>query len=320
MDEGLSKGAATPLTATVFAKAVFQAATVLAALAMCSGSLAQRLPKGIDPAKRAWYGEFYDLEAYERCVQKTNDPRNKQCDYLRLIREEEPEYWPYPNVPKPKLPEAPNPPVYRKGMSSKQYFEALCKAEAGEFIYKTIEHVEGIYQIRPRKMASWEAIMDRYVLEDPYGYTNGEATTPQTIYAYAGRRYRFFEVPSVEGKGPDLRYEGTFNNRRRFESEEPIETLKSQYGFYWRGIKRPMDRELGIAGGELIVVRLATNEVLGIRRGFARSGFVRNSRSGIQWETAEVCPKLRTQPNSWDKWPEFNFAFVSKVLVPAVRN
>ena len=43
---------------------------------------------------------------------------------------------------------------YKPGMTSQEYFDHLCKTEAGEFIYKTVENVEGIYMMRPRKEAS----------------------------------------------------------------------------------------------------------------------------------------------------------------------
>jgi hypothetical protein len=33
---------------------------------------------------------------------------------------------------------------------SKLFFDELCKKEAGEFIYKTVENVEGVFQMRPR--------------------------------------------------------------------------------------------------------------------------------------------------------------------------
>lgn len=197
------------------------------------------------------------------------------------------------------------------GMSSKAYFDALCKAEAGEFIYKVIQNVEGIYQIRPRKEASWSALHDRYVMEDPYGYARWEATTPETTFVrgpYA--KYGFFEGPPQKSRitqrevkrhhesvlvAPPanarverfLGYDG--RDRSTLRKEYSIEP-RSRFGFTWRGIKRPKDRDLAIAGGELLVVDLQTKEVLGVRRGFARSGFVRNSRSGIQWEIAEVCP------------------------------
>lgn len=289
---------------------------LLAASACMSG---QRLPEGVDPAKRDWYGEFFNLDAYAKC--RTQVLQNDMaCEYLRLTRVEEPEFWPYPEVPKPKLPEPPNPPVYQPGMTSEEYFKALCEKEAGEFIYKTVENVEGIYQIRPRKRASWDALFDRYVMEDPYGYTNWEAEDPRTLFIDPPyRSFRFLELSDVRkgNRGWFINY--TAKPPSPSGELDASAKLRSRYAFTWRGIDRPPDRDLSIAGGELIVIDLKTGEVLGIRRGFARSGFVRNSRSGIQWESAEVCPRLRTAPGGFDKWPSFTYSFVSKILRPAVH-
>ncbi len=315
-----------------------QAFVLFAVAGLCIGCFGQRAASEVDPAKRDWYGEFYNLREYDACVLKTNDPRNTQCEYLRLVRTEEPEYWPNPNVPKPKLPEPPSPPVYRPGMTSEEYFKALCEKEAGEFIYRTVENVEGLYQIRPRKLATWDELFDRYVMEDPYGYTRRDAENPETLFVrgkFGG--YRFFEARAFHRKLPDYdssrydpsistapppgarveRYFGYDGQESKSMKKEYGTQPRSRYGFVWRGIKRPMDRELGIAGGELIALDLSTGEILGIRRGFARSGFVRNSRSGIQWETAAVCPRLRTEPSGWDKTPEFTRWFLEKVLRPA---
>ena len=52
--------------------------------------------------------------------------------------------------------------------------------------------------------------------------------------------------------------------------DERVKDLKSRYGFTWRGITRPHDRELGIAGGEVHRFDLQTNEVLAVRRGYLR--------------------------------------------------
>jgi len=160
------------------------------------------------------------------------------------------------------------------------------------------------------------------VMEDPYGYTNAEATSPQTIFAYSGLRYRIFETSVTSIQKPlsatarFVHYEGTFDNKGRHQIQEFTDSITSRYGYLWRGIGRPQDRELAIAGGELIVVDLKSGEVLGLRRGFARTGFARGVREGINWEGPEVCPRLRRQPNGRDKWPEFTYEFVSKVLRP----
>ncbi|MFN0298753.1 MAG: hypothetical protein ACKVQU_00205 [Burkholderiales bacterium] len=309
----------------------------------------RQLPPGTPPEKNDWYGEFYNERQYAQCQAMTPEGTGRRdgditCEYKRLTRVEEPEHWPYPNAPKPKWPEPPNPPVYRWGMSSKAYFEALCKAEAGEFIYRTVENVEGFYQIRPRKQASWNALQDRYVMEDPYGHTDWEADDPASAFLHesAIRRevpYSFVEAPP---RKLDIHpaYEKSFHPsrlvappmgsivERYFSSDgstsasirkEYDTKLKSRYGFTWRGIKRPRDREMGIAGGELIVVDLQTSEILAIRRGFARSGDAR-PRSGINWESTWVCPRLRPTVGQRDKWGDFSRWFIEKVLKPVEVN
>src|SRR5215510_13873626 len=40
---------------------------------------------------------------------------------------------------------------YRSGMSSEEYFKHLCEKEAGEFIFKTVDNVDGFYFMRPPK-------------------------------------------------------------------------------------------------------------------------------------------------------------------------
>src|SRR3982751_46322 len=88
-------------------------------------------------------------------------------------------------------------------MNAKEYWEHLCKAEAGEFIYKTVENVEGIYQMRPREHVTDQMLQDRHFLEDPYGETYGEefnmgpeAMKPGTIQdGYVNPRY----VKAVKG-------------------------------------------------------------------------------------------------------------------------
>ncbi|HEY5658811.1 MAG TPA: hypothetical protein VIY27_13560, partial [Myxococcota bacterium] len=147
----------------------------------------------LDPKRRDEFGEFYDPAKYHQC-RKTVESRDTQCDYLKLRRTPEKAIWPYPEVPEPKWPAAPEPPVYRWWITAKQYFEALCKAEAGEFIYRTVDNVEGVYQIRPRLTQWTYELRDRYVVEDPYGYTLGEAQYGLWQFVSKGR-FRFLEVP-----------------------------------------------------------------------------------------------------------------------------
>lgn len=272
-----------------------------------------------DPARRESFGEFYDPKKYHECRHKYEE-RETRCEYLRLRRHEPLERWPYADVPRPEWPEAPNPPVYRWWMSAKQYFDALCKSEAGEFIRKTVKDVEGVYRIRGRWTASAYALRDRYVMEEPYGYTVAAAQSPATMFV-GPKKYRYLEVPGDPRFYPDkghayLRFFGFDNRDFKSLKREYDSKLKSLYGFTWRGIKRPKDREHGIAGGELIVVDLATNEILAIRRGFILAGKSRYGESGMTWEYGQFCPLLSKRVGI-GKEHNASFDFVSRVLGPA---
>lgn len=222
---------------------------------------------------------------------------------------------------------------YKPGMTSQDYFEHLCKTEAGEFIYKTVENVEGIYMMRPRKAATDWDLEHLYALEDPYGHTNGETNDFEFLFVEPNR-YQFVEMPLMRERKPSwgkqfldpsyaqvpdvtakyMRYTGHDSKSPKTMVKRYASALNSRYGFTWRGISRPHDRELGIAGGELIVLNLETREVLGFRRGYAWSGKVKNS-TGIWWLTAQACPAYGYRGGR-NKDFDFSFWFVGKVLRP----
>jgi hypothetical protein len=286
----------------------------------CIEAIVRALPP-LDPKNRDQFGVYYDPESYLKCKRRVKEWGDTSCGHFILRRRPQPEYWPDPALPKPKLPEPLDPPVYREGMSSREYFAALCAKEAGEFIYRTVNNVEGIYQIRPRLPVALFEFTDRYVLQDPYGYTTWEGGPRlPTIFInppWAG--YKFLERSSqAEGDRqaaalPFVRYSGYVQDKSPMQREF-VPSLSAKHGYTWREIRRPMDRELGVMGGELIVVDLQTNELLGIRRGFARTGFYRNVLGGVNWEATENCP---TNPKGFSKDGNFIYWFISKVLKPA---
>ena len=84
---------------------------------------------------------------------------------------------------------------YVPGMTQQQYFKHLCENEAGEFIYKTADNVEGIYQIRPRKnVYSEEELQHLYAMEDPYGHYT-EENEDIGFEMVEPLKYSFFEIP-----------------------------------------------------------------------------------------------------------------------------
>lgn len=268
------------------------------------------------------------------CAKKKPRPGDVTCDRLKLkpadpLATEEGRFAHSIQIPNP----VPEDSGYKPGMTSEEYFNHLCKTEAGEFIFKTVENVEGLYMMRPRKHATDFELEDLYALEDPYGYVDGEATGAEFLFVDP-KRYKFFEMstetnrklrwgqkslhPSYFFKSDaDTKYERYFGyNARDINTmiKEHTDVLKSRYGYTWRGITRPHDRELGIAGGELIVLDLQTDEVLAVRRGYIRSGWMRNL-TGIWWLTGHVCPKYGLRGGR-DKDFDFGYWFIGKVLRP----
>lgn len=291
----------------------------------------------LDPSRREHFGERYDPQEWLACMRRGYARRGIYgtggCEPYRLRRIENPEYWPNPAVPPFRWPDPPAQTVYREGMSSKEYFDALCKAEAGEFFFKPVEgKVEGLYQIRPRAMEDGNPRQeDRYVMEDPYGYTLAESHFVMAIMLH-GDRLRFFETPPspvAADKGRTLKpfYHPTFSQTppqnttvyrysmdwslKRSDSangvpfEQKTNSIKreyliyveSRYGYTWRGISRFRDRELGIAGGELALIDLTTNTLVALKRGFVMSGTAR-TETGIRWESARRCPLDHQQPTT----------------------
>jgi len=216
---------------------------------------------------------------------------------------------------------------YRPGMTQQEYYEHLCRNEAGEFIFKTADNVEGLYQIRPRRKYSDGEWMHLYALEDPYGYWIGEWDMPGfeivqpdlwkffEIHPSARRRYgldmvEFFH-PTVLADTPPgatiARFSGYNNSSRRSMVLEFDTKPRARYGYTWRGVKRPMDREMGIAGGELIVLDLQTMEVMGVRRGY--------NVWNRGW-TGRMCPRYG-YIGGQDKATTFTAWFVAKVARPS---
>jgi hypothetical protein len=239
-----------------------------------------------------------------------------------------------------KLPDSiPTASYYPWWLGSERYFEFLCKHEAGEWIFKAVGDVEGIFQMRPRAIAKSADFEDPFAMEDPYGYTHWEASAPASLFLRR-RNYSYFETrlpPNRAfdrvlrpkqlqklGDGPFWRYSNYAGIRDETTPTyaEGHPQRRARYGFTWRGIKRPHDRELAIAGGELIIVDLETNEVLAVRRGFTRTGYVRNAPKGINWEFSGGCPTLQrpTDGKRMGKDIDFTFWLVSRALQPSPRS
>ncbi len=130
------------------------------------------LLKPFNPERADFFGKDYDPEKYYHCRVKSSRG-DMSCLQYKLVRDEPDPVWPYPDAPPIQWPEPPEEQVYYPGISREDYFRGLCKAEAGKFIYRTVDNVEGVYQVRPQYPERSLQMKDPYVMEDPYGFSVG---------------------------------------------------------------------------------------------------------------------------------------------------
>lgn len=98
---------------------------------------------------------------------------------------------------------------YRPGMTQQQYFEHLCKNEAGEFIFKTADNVDTILQMRPRRHYIGSQWGHLYAIEDPYGNYGPEVESVAHQFV-SERLYKTFENPVA---GRQIVHIPTWKNR-----------------------------------------------------------------------------------------------------------
>ena len=214
---------------------------------------------------------------------------------------------------------------YQAGMSAESYFKELCEKEAGEWIFRTVEGVEGVFQGRRQEpFPSGYSSLIFHTRE----FLDGLASEEAMIQPYQGH-YNFFEKLTDKGEGhePYVRFfRGAVNTNKykvgypsgRTETDgrwiylpyivnsEQTVALKSRYGYTSRQIGDKSAVENAIVGSELIVYDLATNEVLAFRRSFVRHWPRPDSRY-TRLTNSEGC-----RPGFTDVWPRF----IEKALVP----
>ena len=188
---------------------------------------------------------------------------------------------------------------YRRGMSAKEYFDHLCKNEAGEFVFKIADNVEGILFMRPPARPTDYDLMDRYKLEAPGFeriYQSPRPTTAERGAEFVGpssvRQYVYYEEPLAEGEGY-VRASEPHTKLPQLMKVLKSSHYMSRFGVVWRGVRRPYDREHAIAGTEILVLDLQTKEVMGVLRNFGITGRTTDTRDGVWWLNAARCPQIR---------------------------
>jgi len=204
----------------------------------------------------------------------------------------------------------PSDPGYREGMSPTDYYLHLCATEAGEFKFKTAASVGAIYFARPPDQPTDDDLKDRWKLEHPIIESKFQlvrASPAERAKSFVNppfMNFQVYEEPNQEAGAtlPYLRMTGYQQDMRDKAGNltlsgstmkvQPIAVPMSLYAVTWRGIRRPFDRENGIAGGEVVVYDIKTNEVLYVYRNYAFSGRTRGTPDGVWWLTSGGCQSL----------------------------
>ena len=213
-----------------------------------------------------------------------------------------------------------------------QYFNHLCSTEAGEWIFRKVQNVEGFYFARPQGEPTTDTMTDPYGPEMPwiqrFFLLKGDykpLDQARWLIQPPLYNYRFVEQPRRNTKwqsGIQEPYVRLFGYTRDYfvkpgqvvadwNEKTPMQVigipaLTARYGYTWRGLKRARDREHGIAGGELLIYDLKTKEVLAVRRQFLIASHNPRGEGKAMWEVAGSCPQRPSDGLSTD----FNkFAF-----------
>lgn len=220
-----------------------------------------------------------------------------------------------------------------------QYFNHLCGTEAGEWIFRKVQNVEGLYFARPQGVIPSGLLMDLYGPEMPWIqrvlmlqgdykpiHQGAWFVSPPTY------NFKFVEQPRrsvqwqreipdpyvklfgyTQESTPDQNGKATKYMRDKTPMQViGVRELSSQYGYTWRGVRREHDREYGIAGGEVLIYDLNTHEPLAAKRQFLVTGKNPRGNEVAAWEVAARCPQLSAHRDS----REFSqFAFDSLLTV-----
>jgi len=179
---------------------------------------------------------------------------------------------------------------------ARQYWEHLCNTEAGSFILKPVDGVDGFFFMRPVGGANEQQNNDRWKLEAPgmqasWGWKYDPTRQATHFVDPPWSTYEWVDFPAADCAGV-LHMFGHVSRVSRMRMErQPVSLAK--FGLTWRGTRRERDRDYAIAGVEWIALELTTREVLGVIRDFYITGMTTNRPGGIYWLNAGRCPFKR---------------------------
>jgi hypothetical protein len=271
-----------------------------------------------EPAPPAWWSKVVEVPGQQFPVPEAwlKTPEGRIAHNLRLP-ESVPKYVPFDFAKAAKDKKW----FGEDRRAAVRYFDHLCKTEAGQWIFKTVDKVPGLYFARPQKPYSVD-LADLYVPEAPpvervlrligdllqmqggwliqppfnnYEFVEQPKRSDSPWQSTISEPYiRLFGYSSEPELGQDGKPSGYYRERTPMQVEG-IPAPTARFGYTWRGIRRPHDREQGIAGGELLIYEMSTREVLAVRRQFVIASKPRRGTERTSWELGASCEQLRSR-------------------------
>jgi hypothetical protein len=293
---------------------------------------ASALSSCVDPAQRQRdLNPGFNPAYYGAVVPREELPPHKWTKFVKVAGQPEPVPVEWVATPEGQyahsivLPDPlPEDSGYKWTMSATDYFLHLCEKEAGEFIYRKVEGVEGILFLRPLFQATDQDLQDRYRLEAPgllsgyqlWGIRFSMRAVP--FLKYRNRGYDFYVEPNetTGNAGAPGYWQAQERDPRSLEvrSVQLVSAPGTPYAVSWRGVIRKGARERSIGSEEVLVMDTRSNEVLGLMRRFFLTGRTARTPQGVWWLNAARCPQFeKRDPVAGHEHLQ---AFVESVLSP----
>jgi hypothetical protein len=196
--------------------------------------------------------------------------------------------------------------------NTKEYFDALCRREVGDYVFASVRGVDGVAVLRTpptpgidtlgsysqETMGAVAGNSPEYLLVFPpprYSYVERRARADELRKGHASAIRRYIRHESRPATFPDYGLKYDIRNG-----------MSARYGVTWRGTEELNDRENGIAGGDLIVLDRSNGNVIGVRREFRMDQVDASKKDRVEL-LSYPCPGVI---------PTDGHEFIRKVVMP----
>jgi hypothetical protein len=215
----------------------------------------------------------------------------------------------------------------RFAQDDSSYFEQLCRERAGDKIFRTVDDVEGVLQMKLREPDQDRQWADQFGMVDPWAQAFGDQAYINGWLSKRGQGYWFIEqVPAVHGE-PHLRtflqptgktvgekypYGDHNSDPELVLATARDQTRLARYGYTTVDLTTHEMRARWMGGGTLRIVDLDTMEILAERTGFYRA---MGPQVKLAWTWRLPCPASSSGIVKSPSLP----AFVMAVLKPPLE-